>query len=93
LKGRLLVREWDFEPCAFDLGDCKYIPDFKVTSMHGEVAYHEVKGYMSDTAQEKIDKMRSLYPETKLVLIDEYKYKALEQNYASRLVNWEVPNA
>jgi len=82
---RYIVREWEFEPDVIDLGDETYLPDFKVTSMDGSVVYHEVKGYMTKKAKRKISKATRLIP---LILIDELKYKALEQTYDS-LPHWE----
>jgi len=90
LMGSYVVRDWEFEPTTFDLGDVgSYLPDFKVTSIDGSSAYHEVKGYMTDEAQAKLDAMEVQHPETRVVLIDPGVYGVLSETYASLIPEWE----
>jgi len=90
LQDRYLIRGWAFEPELFRLDDgTRYLPDFRVIAMGGDVAYHEVKGYMRKKAQAKLNKMGKCHPDVRVVLIDAGKYKALEDVYASAVPNWE----
>jgi len=89
LMDRYIVADWEFEPDIFDLGDERYIPDFKVENMHGDIVYHEVKGYMDATSKRKLRKMAKQYPNVPLVLIDTDKYVALAATYAPMISTWE----
>jgi endogenous inhibitor of DNA gyrase (YacG/DUF329 family) len=90
LKSIFFVKDWSFEKEVFDLGTVRYIPDFRVESINGTISYHEVKGYMTKRAQEKIDKFKELHPEKHLVLVDETRYKTLHENYSKVIPNWEL---
>lgn len=92
LKGSYLIRSWEFESDIFDLPSGRYLPDFRVESIDGSIAYHEVKGYMTDVAREKLQDMSTERPDVKVVLIGPETYAALESTYAGSIVNWEGPN-
>jgi len=88
-----LINSWEFEPHIFDLENGQsYLPDFQVQSMDGSIAYHEVKGYMSDVAQDKLNRMPEVYPKVNIVLVDSDVYKTLEHCYSARIQNWEGIN-
>jgi len=49
--------EWIYEPKRFDLGWCTYMPDFYLPKTD---EYKEVKGWMTEEAQRKVDSFISL---------------------------------
>lgn len=59
---------WIYEPKMFKLSNGKrYLPDFYLPKTN---EFHEVKGWMSPEAIEKIDLFKKEYPKEKLVLVD-----------------------
>lgn len=59
---------WIYEPRRFDLGDCRYTPDFFLPS---EGVYWEVKGWFSPQSQRKVSLFRAKYPDVPLVVFPE----------------------
>ena len=60
---------WRYEPEGFPLGNGhRYFPDFYLSDLN---EYHEVKGYMRKSAQEKIELFIQAYPNKTLKIIDE----------------------
>ena len=88
-KGQHLIKSWEFEPHTFDVEDGTYLPDFMVESPDGSIAYHEVKGHMTDVGQRKLNGMVKVHPDVDLLLVDAGKYKLLEYMYADRIPHWE----
>lgn len=86
------IKDWEFEPHTFDVGNAgTYLPDFKVESLNGHIAYHEVKGYMTDKGQSNLDGMAKVHPDVDLLLVNADRYKFLEGVYADTIPNWEFP--
>jgi hypothetical protein len=83
------ILDWSFEKEIFQLGDMKYIPDFKVYENDGSISYREVKGFMTQDAQEKINRFKNSYPEFGFLLIDEKEYSKLHREYSAIIPNWE----
>lgn len=83
------IKDWEFEPHTFKLEDCRYLPDFRVESLNGHVAYHEVKGYMTEEGQRKLDGMAETHPDVDLLLVDADRYKFLEGACADKIPHWE----
>jgi hypothetical protein len=54
------------------------LPDFRVTLNDGSIEYHEVKGWMDDRSQTKLNRMAKYYPNVKMVLIDGKRYRGIE---------------
>jgi hypothetical protein len=81
-----IYEKWNFEyePCSFDLENHKfYIPDFVV-----EGVFYELKGYMSNSAREKLDIFTRMYPNVSLKIIGPIEYNNLKLKY-QQLINWE----
>lgn len=88
------ILKWEFEPDTFIFsevtrGPKSYLPDFKVWLLDNTIEYHEIKGWMDAKSKSKIKKMIKYYPNISLVLIDSKKYKAIEKQYKTSIVNWE----
>jgi len=61
--------KWDYEPAIFDLNGIKYCPDFYLSEFN---IFVEVKGYMYNHSQNKINKFKEKYP---LEVIGPTEYK------------------
>lgn len=62
---------WKYEPKGFKLSTEKfYFPDFYLPILN---EYHEVKGYLSPAAKEKMDLFVKEYPNEKLIIIRKTK--------------------
>lgn len=58
---------WQYEPKQFKLSNGKrYYPDFYLPELK---EWHEVKGYLTPEAQEKMDLFQNEYPDEKLVIV------------------------
>jgi hypothetical protein len=75
------VLKWEYEPYRFKFpiehGTVCYTPDFKVYFRNGSIEWHEVKGWMDAKSKTKIKRMAKYYPEEKLIIIGEQRYKEL----------------
>lgn len=60
---------FEYEPHTFDLGETTYTPDFFLPD-YG--LWCEVKGWMTSTAERKIDLFRDKFPNERLVVIPKY---------------------
>jgi hypothetical protein len=81
----LLGLEWEYEPCQVLLSDSSsYTPDFVVG---GEV--HEVKGWMTEKGQRKIDAFLAEYPEAKFRLVGVQEYDLIEREHGDTIPGWE----
>lgn len=58
--------KWQYEPKAFDLGKSTYTPDFYLLDSS---KYIEIKGYLRDKDQKKMNRFRQLYPDLNLVIL------------------------
>lgn len=58
--------DWLYECETFDLYDTTYTPDFYLIK---EKRFIEIKGWMSEKAQDKIDVFRKYYPEERLEVL------------------------
>ena len=76
---------WEYESTAFACGDTFYTPDFRI----GNSYWVEVKGYLTDTARQKIETFRALYPEETLVIVDRPIYRAMQREWEPRIPEWE----
>ena len=84
---RILIAQgisYEYEPVTFRMGTVHYTPDFLV---NGE--WIEIKGWMRPNAAEKIRAFRAAYPAEHLTIIDGPAYRKLEQEWASRIPEWE----
>jgi len=84
---RVLVcrnEKFEYESQSFTLESGKtYIPDFKVGD-----CYYEIKGYMTQAANDKLREFREQYPDIELKIIGPNEYNELYSVYGG-LVNWE----
>jgi len=81
-----------YEPQTFELtknnGEIlHYTPDFFVQPKN---TFYEIKGWMHDLDQEKLDLFQSQYPQHNLVVIDKTKFAELALQYKT-LIKWECP--
>lgn len=95
LKSRGAIADWEHEPEEFWFGGVKrgcvsYLPDFRVTELNGEVAYHEVKGWMDARSKTKISRMAKYHPGVKLVVIDKKQYAAIKAQVSRLVPGWEA---
>ena len=67
--------KWIYEPERFDLGDCTYLPDFRVPVWQ---CYVEVKGWFREGAQRKVALFRKLHPDKPLMVVTEPVLKMFE---------------
>jgi len=94
LKENNQIKEWEHEPETFwfmDImrGTRSYLPDFRVTEINGDIAYHEIKGWMDDRSKTKIKRMAKYYPEVKLIVIDAKDYRNLERKVKHLVKGWQ----
>ncbi len=85
---------WEYEPVTFWFegirqGCVNYKPDFKVVTAAGKVEYHEVKGWMDDKSQTKLDRMKKYYPQILIWLVDRARFNAIAKQKAL-IPNWGV---
>jgi hypothetical protein len=90
LKDENEIKDWDFEKDVFWFDKIKrgvrsYKPDFKIFMHDDSFYYIEVKGYMDSKSKTKLKRMRIYYPEIKLELVDQKKYKQLIKDYADSI--------
>jgi hypothetical protein len=88
------IRGWEYEPDTFEFpvkrGNRFYTPDFKVTLTDGSVEYHEVKGWMSPSGATKLKRMAKYYPQIKIVLIREDRYRGVAKTARALIPEWET---
>jgi hypothetical protein len=94
LKKNGNIHDFEYEPDTFWFEKIKkgcrfYIPDFKVWTSPTKFEYHEVKGYMDQKGQTKLNRMARYYPEVKIVLIDKAVYRDIYNKVARLIPNWE----
>lgn len=87
------IESWEYETEQFEFpvkrGSKFYTPDFKVKNKDGSIEYHEVKGYMDQRSQTKLNRMARYFPEIKLILINQDYYYAVARQVALLIPNWE----
>jgi len=84
--------DYDYEPQSFVLKKANgevvnYTPDF-YTSVDN--TFYEIKGWMHEADQEKIDLFRQQYSQYNFVLISSVKFAELALKY-KKLIDWECP--
>jgi len=94
LKERGDIKAWEHEPETFWFegimrGVRSYLPDFRVTEKNGDIAYHEVKGWMDSKSKTKLKRMAKYHPEIKMVLIDTPVYKDIRKKMCRIIDGWE----
>lgn len=82
LKKQGEIKEWEYEVDTFWFENIKrgvrsYTPDFKITNNDDSIEYHEVKGWLDAKSKTKLKRIAKYYPEVKLELIDEKRYKSI----------------
>ncbi|MEI6378486.1 MAG: DNA polymerase III subunit alpha [Candidatus Falkowbacteria bacterium] len=83
---------YQYEPKTFELkknnGETvNYTPDFYTEI---DNTFYEIKGWMHDADQEKIDLFQAQYPEYNFVLISSTKFSEFAMQY-KKLIAWECP--
>jgi hypothetical protein len=86
------IKSWEYEAKSFKFPElvfgCRtYTPDFLVINNDDKIIYHEVKGWMDKKSILKLKLMKKHFPEVKLKIIDELKYKKIEKN-KNAIPNW-----
>jgi len=84
LKLNKQIEDWNYETKTFWFekirrGVRSFLPDFEVTNLNGTIEYHEVKGWMDQKSKTKLSRMKTYYPEIKVILIDESAYKEIKK--------------
>jgi len=84
--------KYEYEPKTFELvreggGIVNYTPDFYVPSQN---TFYEIKGWMHELDQEKINLFKQQYPEFNFVLISATKFAEFALQY-KKLIAWECP--
>jgi len=85
LKNQNQIKDWLYEPETFWFEEIKrgtrtYLPDFKIINNNESFYFVEVKGWMDPKSITKIKRMGQYYPEIKLDIIDEGRYKSISKN-------------
>lgn len=88
------IKKWEYEPDTFEFHKIKrgskfYTPDFKITNNDNSIEYHEVKGWMNQESQTKLNRMQKYYPDIKVVLIDRDAYHGIAKDVKRFIPNWE----
>jgi len=85
LKDSNEIKDWEHEPETFWFESIKrgvrsYMPDFKITNNDGSSYYVEVKGWMDAKSKTKIKRFAKYYPQHKLEVIDQKRYKEISKS-------------
>lgn len=88
------IKSWEYEADTFEFTKIKrgskfYTPDFKITNNDGTIEYHEVKGWMDQKSQTKLNRMWKYYPYIKLIVVDRVSYRDIEKKVGRIIDNWE----
>ena len=95
LKALGEIFKWEYEADTFwfeaiKRGTRSYTPDFKIwTKNASEPYYEELKGWMDAKSKTKLSRMAKYYPNVKVVLVDEKKYRAIARSIRTMIPNWE----
>lgn len=76
---------YEYEPKVFDLGDCRYLPDFRIAGTY----WVEIKGWATEASLSKVEKFRQLYPDQHIEVVGADLYKQLEREWKDRIPQWE----
>jgi DNA polymerase III alpha subunit len=84
--------DYKYEPKSFKLRRANgeilhYTPDFYVPSQD---TFYEVKGFLRDLDEEKLELFQQQYPQINLVIINTVKFAEFALRYKT-LINWECP--
>jgi len=84
--------EYEYEPKTFELvredgNILHYTPDFYVKTQN---TFYEIKGWMHELDQEKIDLFQKQYPQYRFTVINTTKFAEFAVKYKS-LILWECP--
>lgn len=94
LKETKQIKDWSYEKVRFDFiqwkhrGVTSYKPDFEIIENSGVVKYYEVKGFMDDKSQVKLNCMARYYPDVLVVVIDAKVYRSI-RTLKGAIRNWE----
>ena len=80
---------WEYEPVRFDLGDCTYLPDFKVHDPEAGDYFVEIKGMFEELDKKKFKLFSEKYPEVRLQIIEGNQYRDLQKEFSNKIENWE----
>lgn len=93
LKEQGEIKKWEYEPERYDFiieenGKLKvlgpgYLPDFRVTNNDDSFYLVEIKGYRQGTL--KLKRMKRLYPDIKIELVERKDYEALKRKVGKML--------
>lgn len=83
--------KWEYEPKTFYFENIKrgcisYTPDFYLPETNEWV---EIKGWMDSKSKTKLKRFAKYYPDEKLILIDNKKYRQLSKQFKDIIKNWE----
>ena len=79
-------KKWVFEPQIFILETTSYTPDFWLPD---EKIFVEVKGYMNEISQRKLDEFTKYHPEHTVQIIGREEYDQFKFQYADKIAEWE----
>lgn len=88
------IHHWEYEVDEFEFpvkrGAGKfYKPDFKVWLTEDRFEYWEVKGHMDTKSATKLKRMQRYYPQYRVVIIDEHRYRSEICPIRALLPGWE----
>jgi len=84
--------KFEYEPEHFDLDNLgSWTPDFKI-QLGTKEYFIEVKGYANKKFRQKLGKFKRLYNKH-LLIIDESRYRKLENKFANSIKEWEFGSA
>ncbi len=93
LKEKNEIYHWEFEPDTFkfpvDARPFSYTPDFKVWCNDVDYYYVEIKGRMDEMSKLKLSFIEKFHPDVPILIIDPKAYKKLQEEFSSRIANWE----
>ena len=84
--------DYQYEPKTFELIKANgeilhYTPDFYVPSQN---TFYEIKGFLRDLDEEKLELFQKQYPQINLVIINTTRFAEFALKYKT-LINWECP--
>lgn len=77
--------KYEYEPITFEMINTSYTPDIKIGSV-----FIEIKGYQKISSLVKNSEFNKLYPDIRLIIIDELRYTLLAKSYHNVIYNWET---
>ncbi len=95
LKTTRQIIEWEYEPQKFwfsgiKSGTTNYTPDFRIIHKDNSEEWVEVKGFMDDKSQTKINRMAKYHPNIRLRVVGKDFFKKNKKILLPLIKQWVI---